>query len=77
MSVRDVLGDALKLLPIERLRHPPPVVAVVRFDGIIGPRQWRNAMSLASHAGALDRAFAARRLAAVAIAINSPGGSPV
>src|SRR6202790_3142353 len=77
MSVRDVLGDALKLWPIERLRHPPPVVAVVRFDGIIGPRQWRNAMSLASHAGALDRAFAARRLAGVAIAINSPGGSPV
>jgi signal peptide peptidase SppA len=77
MSLRDALDDILKLLPIERLRHPPPVVAVVRFDGVIGPRQWRNAVSLASHAGALDRAFAARRLAAVAIAINSPGGSPV
>jgi signal peptide peptidase SppA len=77
MSVRDALGDILKLLPIERLRHPPPVVAVVRFDGVIGPSQWRNAVSLASHAGALDRAFAARHLGAVAIAINSPGGSPV
>jgi signal peptide peptidase SppA len=71
------LGDALQRLPIERLRNPPPLGAVVRFEGIIGPRQWRNAVSLASHAGALDRAFAARRLSAVAIAINSPGGSPV
>src|SRR6202795_4726209 len=77
MSVRDALGDALKLLPIERLRNPPPVVAVVRFEGVIGPRQWRGAVSLASHAAALDRAFALRRLSAVAIAINSPGGSPV
>src|SRR5229473_2438942 len=77
MSVRDALGDALKLLPIERLRNPPPVVAVVRFEGIIGPRQWRSAVSLLSHAPALDRAFGLRRLSAVAIAINSPGGSPV
>ncbi len=77
MSVRDALGDALKLLPIERLRNPPPVVAVVRFEGVIGPRQWRSAVSLGSHAAALDRAFALKRLSAVAIAINSPGGSPV
>ncbi len=77
MSVRDALEKALKLLPIERLRNPPPLVAVVRFEGVIGPRQWRGAVSLASHAAALDRAFAVRRLRAVAIAINSPGGSPV
>ena len=77
MSLRDALSDALKLLPIERLRNPPPVVAVVRFEGVIGPRQWRSAVSLGSHATALERAFALRRLSAVAIAINSPGGSPV
>ena len=77
MSIRDSLGNALKLLPIERLRNPPPVVAVVRFDGVIGPRQWRSAVSLASHADALDKAFALRRLGAVAITVNSPGGSPV
>src|SRR5260370_15228268 len=76
MSLRDALGDALKLLPIERLRNPPPVVTVVRLDGVIGPRQWRNALSLGSHAAALDRAFAVSRLSAVAIAINSPCGSP-
>src|SRR6185437_16086994 len=50
---------------------------VVRFEGVIATRQWRGAVSLASHAAALDRAFAARRLSAVAITINSPGGSPV
>ncbi len=77
MSFRDALGDALKLLPIERLRNPPPVVTVVRLDGVIAPRQWRGALSLASHAAALDKAFAASSLAAVALAINSPGGSPV
>src|SRR6266849_180384 len=77
MSLRDALGDLLKLLPIERLRHKPPVVTVVRLDGVIGPRQWRNALSLGSHAAALDKAFAVSHLGAVALAINSPGGSPV
>jgi signal peptide peptidase SppA len=71
------LRDALKLLPIEWLRHPRPVVTVVRLDGIIGPRQWRSAVSLASHAAALDKAFSRSGLSAVALAINSPGGSPV
>ena len=77
MSLRSALGDALKLLPIERLRNPPPVVTVLRLDGVIAPRQWRGALSLASHAAALDRAFSRSRLAGVALAINSPGGSPV
>src|SRR5438093_3836348 len=69
--------DFLKLLPIERLRHPPPAVAVIRLEGVIGARQLRSAVSLLSHAGALDRGFALRHLRAVALAINSPGGSPV
>ena len=62
---------------IERFRDPPPVVPVLRFDGVIGPRQWRGAVSLASHAAALDRAFKMKRAVAVAIVVNSPGGSPV
>jgi signal peptide peptidase SppA len=71
------LRDALKALPIERFRNPPPVVAVVRLDGVIGPRQWRSALSLANQAAALDRAFRLSNLRAVALAVNSPGGSPV
>jgi ClpP class serine protease len=71
------LSDYLKFLPFERFRDPPPVVPVLRFDGVIGPRQWRGAVSLASHAAALEKAFTIKRLAAVALAVNSPGGSPV
>ncbi|HTQ34589.1 MAG TPA: S49 family peptidase [Stellaceae bacterium] len=61
---------------IERFRDPPPVVPVLRFDGVIAARQWRGTISLASHAGALDRAFKMKRAVAVAIVVNSPGGSP-
>jgi signal peptide peptidase SppA len=62
---------------ITRLRDRPPVVPVLRFDGVIASRQWRGALSMASHAAALDRAFGMKRAVAVAIIVNSPGGSPV
>jgi signal peptide peptidase SppA len=52
-----------------------PVVAVLRFEGVILPRLRRGAISLGTHAAAIERAFRLRRLAAVAIVINSPGGS--
>jgi signal peptide peptidase SppA len=68
MSLSDLLA---------RLRDRPPVVPVVRFDGVIAARQWRGAISLTTHATALERAFGMRRVAAVAILVNSPGGSPV
>jgi signal peptide peptidase SppA len=71
------LRDFLKRLPIGRLRNRTPVVAVVRLEGVIAPRRWRGALSLGSCAGVLDRAFALPGLAAVALSINSPGGSPV
>jgi signal peptide peptidase SppA len=71
------LNDALRRLPIERLRNPRPRVAVLRLDGVIGPRQWRSALSLATQAPLIERAFGLSRLAAVALAVNSPGGSPV
>lgn len=41
------------------------------------PRQRRGGVSLASHAAAIDKAFRASGLVAVAIVVNSPGGSPV
>jgi signal peptide peptidase SppA len=66
----------LRFLPIERFRHPPPVVAVLRLNGVIGLRG-RRGLSLAGKAGAIERAFKLSGLAAVALAINSPGGSPV
>ena len=55
-----------------------PVVPVVRLSGVIGAvTPLRPGMTLAGVAKLLDRAFAMRNARAVAIVINSPGGSPV
>src|SRR5215813_4926938 len=56
-----------------------PTVGVVRLAGPIGlPSPLRNrGLSIGSLAGPLARAFALRNLRAVALAINSPGGSAV
>jgi signal peptide peptidase SppA len=70
------LRDLLRLLPIDRWRNPPPVVAVLRLNGVIGLRG-RRGLSLAGKANAIERAFKLSGLAAVALSINSPGGSPV
>src|SRR5215472_13391203 len=70
MSIRDNLH-------IDRLWSRAPVVAVLRFEGVIMPRARRDGVSLASHAAAIERAFRASNLVAVAIVVNSPGGSAV
>jgi signal peptide peptidase SppA len=63
--------------PLARLRGMP-VVAVVRLAGVIGSLgPWRGGLSLAGLAATLERAFALGGIKAVALAINSPGGSPV
>ena len=50
---------------------------VVRLTGIIGfSTPLRPGLTLAGIARTLDRVFAVRNAAAVALAINSPGGSP-
>jgi signal peptide peptidase SppA len=55
-----------------------PVVPVVRLAGVIGAvTPLRPGMTLAGVAKLLDRAFAMRNAQAVAIVVNSPGGSPV
>ena len=60
------------------IRHLPPVVAVVRLQGAIGQTGGlRGGMTLSGVASALHRAFTTPRVRAVALAINSPGGSPV
>ena len=65
------------LIP-RRFRGDIPVVPVVRLSGIIGfSTPLRPGLTLASVARALERAFGQRNAAAVALLINSPGGSPV
>jgi signal peptide peptidase SppA len=66
----------LERVPVLRRFGPPvPTVAVIRFEGVIATRSQR-ALNLRRFAGALERAFKTRGLKAVALAINSPGGSP-
>lgn len=65
-------------LPIERLRHPPPLVAVVPLRGIIGGiGPLRRGLTLSTVAPLLERAFKLDDAEAVALVINSPGGSAV
>src|ERR1700740_608369 len=79
--VRDIYNRtvaALGTLVPRRFRRDLPVVPVVRLTGVIGfSTPLRPGLSLAGMARTLDRAFAVPRASAVALAINSPGGSPV
>jgi serine protease SohB len=61
-----------------RFRGDVPVVPVVRLTGVIGfSTPLRPGLTLSSVAKQLDRAFAWPRARAVALLINSPGGSAV
>ena len=61
-----------------RFRGDMPVVPVVRLTGVIGfSTPLRPGLTLASVAKPLERAFAWPRARAVALLINSPGGSAV
>ena len=60
------------------LRGGVPIVPVVRLAGVIGfSTPLKPGLTLASVARPLERAFKMRHARAVALLINSPGGSPV
>jgi len=64
------------LLP--RRWRSAPVVPVVRLSGVIGfSTPLRPGLTLAGVARQLERAFKMSKASAVALLINSPGGSPV
>ena len=68
----------LSFLPIKAFKNPDPVVAVIRLNGVIGAAgPLRGGMTLAGLEKRLDQAFKMSNLEAVALAVNSPGGSPV
>jgi signal peptide peptidase SppA len=72
------MRDKLMALIPARLRPGTAVVPVVRLSGLIGSvTPLRPGMSLAGVARTLERAFATKNARAVALVINSPGGSPV
>jgi signal peptide peptidase SppA len=59
-------------------RPAGPLVTILRLSGTIGSMGGlRPGLSLEALAGVIERAFAPRPLSAVALAVNSPGGSAV
>lgn len=54
----------------------PPVVPVIRLQGVIAAQGRGAALNDANLAPLIEKAFAKGKPAAVALAINSPGGSP-
>jgi signal peptide peptidase SppA len=78
---RQLLASAQqKLHPIlpKALRGGLPIVPVVRLSGVIGfSTPLKPGLTLANVARPLERAFRMVQAPAVALLINSPGGSPV
>jgi signal peptide peptidase SppA len=72
-----LVDKLMQYLPA-RFRPGTAVVPVVRLSGVIGAvTPLRPGMTLAGVARVLERAFSIRNAKAVALVINSPGGSPV
>ncbi len=68
----------LAKLPFGPWRKAGPVVSVLRLSGVIGQvGPLRAGLTMAGTAGLIERAFAPKQQAAVALIVNSPGGSPV
>jgi serine protease SohB len=69
--------DRLRMLLPARLRADIPIVPVVRLNGVIGVvTPLRPGLLLSTVARTLERAFSVSNARAVALVINSPGGSP-
>ncbi len=66
--------------PLKRFRKKNPVVAVIPLHGVIasgGGKLRGEQLNLSGLAEIINDAFETKGLTAVALAINSPGGSPV
>jgi len=75
MALSDVIRP---FLPVKAWSEPAPVVAVLPLSGVIAAGgRFRQGLSLQGLAPRIERAFKTKHLAAVALAVNSPGGSPV
>ena len=84
MSEDSSTFDKLRRVPLvgERLANKlegAPTVGVLRLSGVIGQlgAGRKGGLTLAELAASIDRLFKLSNLEAAALAINSPGGSPV
>lgn len=76
--MKKAIRKLISKLPIESLANPDPVVAVLPLEGVIGTSgRFSNAINLANLEDKIKSAFDVFNVKAVALAINSPGGSPV
>lgn len=69
----------MKIAEMLRLGRRAPTVAVLRLHGVLAaqaPGPFRPSLNLAGLAGSIEAAFKSPGLKAVALSINSPGGSP-
>ncbi len=73
-----MIRDYLEAWRVPGFRNPKPVVAVIRLTGVIGQgaAPLRPGLTVASLNQPIEAAFRIKRLKAVALAINSPGGAP-
>ncbi len=75
-TISTTLRRALNPILPARLKDGAPIVPVVRLAGAIGiGGPLRPALTLASVAGPLEKAFSTKGAKEVALVINSPGGS--
>lgn len=65
-------------IPLPPFQNPVPVVAILPLEGVIGSgSRFSSALNLAGIEEKIDQAFDIYNVKAVALAVNSPGGSPV
>jgi len=75
--IQNIVESVRKIIPGAG-GEAAPVIPVVRLAGLIGKAsRFQSGLSLATMAGPLKKAFAIKSAPAVALIIDSPGGSPV
>ena len=74
-----MIREYLEKLRVPGFRNPKPVVAVLRLSGVIGQigNPIRQGLTAGDLMRSIERAFSLPKLRAVALQVNSPGGSPV
>lgn len=78
MVYRKLVKPAIQLLTLDFLRNPSPKVAVIQLKGVIGNlgRLRNKGLIIDDLRDSIEQAFSIGAKA-VAVVINSPGGSPV
>ncbi|NOZ67321.1 MAG: S49 family peptidase [Alphaproteobacteria bacterium] len=72
------IKQLLTKIPLPLFQNPAPVVAILPLEGVIGSgSRFSSALNLAGIEEKIDQAFDVYNVKAVALAVNSPGGSPV